>query len=250
MVARQKFPCLSFAGLFSLFAPASVSLGNVAIHLKIANRQGVDSASPSTSSRIVTLPNVLTIFRMVLIPIFVTLIFYQRFTSALIVFVTAGVTDGLDGLLARQFDQRSQLGTILDPIADKLMLVTAFVVLSLRSVFPHPLPPHLPIPFWVTVAVISRDVFIVVGAAAINIMTGFRGFRPSWLGKVSTAVQIIAIAAIIFAASFPRGTGYYLPTLYTTVFALAVLSGLHYVLFASQLMNEDRRQNASDEFGP
>jgi Phosphatidylglycerophosphate synthase len=199
------------------------------------------------SSRIITVPNLLTIFRMVLIPVFVTFLFYQRFLFALAAFVIAGVTDGLDGLLARRFDQRSQLGTVLDPIADKLMLVTAFVVLSMRSVFPPPLPGHLPIPFWVTVAVISRDVFIVVGAAAINIMTGFRGFRPSWLGKFNTTVQIVAIAIIILAGSFPYGTGYYLPTLYVIVFALAVLSGAHYVFFASKLMNEDRRQQSSEE---
>jgi cardiolipin synthase len=193
------------------------------------------------SSRIVTVPNLLTVFRMVLIPVFVSLLFYQRFILALCVFILAGVTDGLDGLLARRFDQRSQLGTILDPIADKLMLVTSFVVLSMRSVFPQPLPTHLPVPFWVTVAVISRDVFILVGAAAINIVTGFRGFRPSLLGKINTTVQIVAIAAIIFAASVPFGTGYYLPTIYTTVFAFAVLSGAHYVFFVSKLLNEDRR---------
>jgi cardiolipin synthase len=193
------------------------------------------------SSRIVTVPNLLTVFRMVLIPVFVSLLFYQRFILALGVFVLAGITDGLDGLLARRFDQKSQLGTILDPIADKLMLVTSFVVLSMRAVFPQPLPPHLPVPFWVTVAVISRDVFILVGAAAINIVTGFRGFRPSMLGKVNTVVQIVAIAAIIFAASVPYGTGYYLPTIYTIVFAFAVLSGAHYVFFVSRLVNEDRR---------
>ena len=193
------------------------------------------------SSRIVTVPNLLTVFRMVSIPVFVSLLFYQRFILALGIFVLAGVTDGLDGLLARRFDQKSQLGTILDPIADKLMLVTSFVVLSMRAVFPQPLPPHLPVPFWVTVAVISRDVFILVGAAAINIVTGFRGFRPSLLGKINTTVQIAAIAAIIFAASVPYGTGYYLPTIYTIVFALAVLSGAHYVFFVSKLDNEDRR---------
>jgi cardiolipin synthase len=193
------------------------------------------------SSRIVTVPNLLTVFRMVLIPVFVSLLFYQRFVIALAMFVLAGITDGLDGLLARRFDQKSQLGTILDPIADKLMLVTSFVVLSMRAVFPQPLPPHLPVPFWVTVAVISRDVFILVGAAAINIVTGFRGFRPSLLGKINTTVQIGAIAAIIFAASVPYGTGYYLPTIYTTVFAFAVLSGAHYVFFVSRLVNEDRR---------
>lgn len=198
------------------------------------------------SSRIVTLPNMLTIVRMVLIPFFVTLVFYQRFVLALITFVVAGITDGLDGLLARRFNQRSQLGTVLDPIADKLMLVTAFVVLSMRSVFPQPIPSHLPIPFWVTVAVISRDVFIVVGAAAINIMTGFRGFRPSWLGKLNTTVQILSIAIIMFAASVPYATGYYLPTIYATVFALAILSGAHYVFFASKILNEDRSQAVRD----
>ena len=138
------------------------------------------------SSRIITLPNLLTIFRMVLIPVFVTLLFYQRFVLALAVFVLAGITDGLDGLFARRFDQRFQLGTVLDPIADKLMLTTAFVVLSMRSIYPQPLPSHLPVPFWVTIAVISRDVFIVVGATANNIMTGFQGFRPSLLGKINT----------------------------------------------------------------
>ena len=129
------------------------------------------------SSRIVTVPNLLTVFRMVLIPVFVSLLFYQRFAIALGIFILAGITDGLDGLLARRFNQKSQLGTILDPIADKLMLVTSFVVLSMRAVFPQPLPSHLPVPFWVTIAVISRDVFILVGAAAINVVTGFRGFR-------------------------------------------------------------------------
>ena len=195
------------------------------------------------SSRIITLPNLLTVFRMVLVPIFVTLLFYQRFVLALGVFVIAGITDGLDGLLARRFDQRSQLGTVLDPIADKLMLVTAFVVLSMRSVFPQPVPSHLPIPFWVTAAVISRDVFIVVGAAAINVMTGFRGFRPSWLGKLNTTVQIIAVCIIMLAASIPYGTGYYLPTLYVLVFTLTILSGAHYVFFASKLLNEERQQS-------
>ncbi len=193
------------------------------------------------SSRIITVPNLLTVFRMVLIPVFVSLLFYQRFVLALGVFVVAGVTDGLDGLLARRFNQKSQLGTILDPIADKLMLVTAFVVLSMRSVFPQPVPSHLPIPFWVTVAVISRDVFILVGAAAINVVTGFRGFRPSMLGKINTVIQITAIGIIMFAASVPYGTGYYLPTLYATVFGFAILSGAHYVFFVSKLVNEDRR---------
>jgi len=192
------------------------------------------------SSRIITLPNLLTVVRMVLVPVFVSLLFYQKFVLALIIFVVAGITDGLDGLLARRFHQQSPLGRILDPIADKMMLVTSFVVLSMRSVYPIPLPKHLPVPFWVTITVISRDVFIMISAAAINMVSGFRAFRPSLLGKVSTAVQIFAVAVVILAAQTRFGTGYYLPTVYAAVFTLALLSGIHYVFFISRLINEDR----------
>lgn len=199
------------------------------------------------SSRIVTLPNLLTVVRMFLIPIFVICLYYQRFGWALFIFVSAGLTDGLDGMLARRFDQKSQLGTILDPIADKLLLVTAFVTLSLPAIINRAaLPPphdnlHLPVPFWVTTAVISRDVFIVVGAAAINIVTGFRNFRPSWLGKANTFVQITAIVIILLATQFPVLRGYVLPTVYALVFAFAFFSGVHYIFHAARLLGE--RQN-------
>jgi cardiolipin synthase len=192
------------------------------------------------SSKIVTIPNVLTVARMVMIPLFVTALYYQRFGLALAIFLAAGVTDGLDGLLARRFNQGSQLGQILDPIADKLLLVTSFVTLSTQAIIPK--TNHLPVPFWVTAAVISRDVFIVVGAAAINIVTGFRGFRPSLLGKANTVVQLAAIVIILIAARFPVLRGYVLPTTYTTVFLLALVSGVHYAFWVSRLMNEERAQ--------
>ena len=192
------------------------------------------------SSRIITLPNLLTVVRMALVPVFVSLLFYQKFVLALVIFIVAGVTDALDGLLARRFHQQSPLGRILDPIADKMMLVTSFVVLSMRGVYPIPVPKHLPVPFWVTITVISRDVFIMISAAAINMVSGFRAFRPSLLGKISTAVQIVAVAAVILAAQTRFGTGYYLPTVYASVFVLALLSGIHYVFFISRLINEDR----------
>jgi cardiolipin synthase len=196
------------------------------------------------SSRIVTLPNLLTMFRMALIPVFVSLLFYRKFEWALFVFVLAGVTDGLDGLLARRLNQGSQLGTILDPIADKLLLVTSFIVLSMPAISPQPVPRHFPVPFWVTAAVISRDVFIVVGAAAINIVTGFSGFRPSWLGKVNTTVQILGIAAVLIAAAYPTLNGY-LPSVYTIVFSFAIISGVHYIFFASRLLREDARNSTA-----
>ena len=91
------------------------------------------------------------------------------------------------------------------------------------------------------------ELLVIVGAAAVNIMTGFRGFRPSWLGKLNTTVQIGGIAAIMCAPSIPRLTGYYLPTVYVAVFALAIFSGLHYIFFASKLMNEDRKPPIGSE---
>src|SRR2546423_7520775 len=198
------------------------------------------------ASKVVTLPNVLTVVRMALTPVFVGALYYQRFGWALAVFVVAGVTDGLDGLFARRFNQYSPLGQILDPIADKLLLVTSFITLSMPSIVTHGSliqspPRHLPVPFWVTAAVISRDVFIVVGAATINVVTGFRGFRPSWLGKSNTVVQIAAVVLILVAARFPPLRGY-LPTVYTTVFSFAVVSGAHYVFWVSKLLNADRKQ--------
>jgi cardiolipin synthase len=108
----------------------------------------------------------------------------------------------------------------------------------MKNVFPAPVPKHLPVPFWVTITVISRDVFILVGAAAINVVTGFRGFQPSLPGKVSTVVQIIAVAVVILAAQIRVGTGYYLPTIYATVFTLTLISGIHYIFFVSRLLNE------------
>ena len=118
----------------------------------------------------------------------------------MIVFTIAGVSDGVDGFIARRFKQESELGTIIDPIADKLLMTTAFIMLTM----PNVLQParHLPVPFWVTAAVIGRDMLIITVAGAINVMTGFRGFKPSWLGKASTFVQVVAVMLILVAAVF------------------------------------------------
>jgi len=192
------------------------------------------------SSRVVTVPNLLTFLRMGLIPVFASLLYYGYTHWALAVFFVAGVSDGVDGFLARRFNQQSELGTIIDPIADKLLMTTAFVLLT----FPNVLPDvrHLPVPFWVTATVIGRDVLIVTVALAITIITGFRGFRPSWLGKLSTLVQVIAVVLILVAAI--SGVSIFLPTVYTTVTALAIFSGIHYIFQVGRLMREDERAEA------
>ncbi len=183
---------------------------------------------------ILTIPNLLTFVRMALIPVFASLLFYGYGGLALLVFLIAGVSDGLDGFIARRFKQESELGTIIDPIADKLLMTSAFILLTM----PNVLQPsrHLPIPFWVTAAVIGRDVLIITVAAAINIMTGFRGFKPSWLGKASTFVQVFAVGLILLSPVI--NYSFYLPTVYTTVAFFAALSGVHYIFFVAALMKE------------
>lgn len=188
------------------------------------------------STNVLTIPNILTFLRMALIPVFAICLVYNREGWALIVFTVAGVSDGIDGFLARRFGQESELGTIIDPIADKLLMTTAFIMLTLSSVVGT--PRHLPVPFWVTATVIGRDVAIVAIAGAINVMTGFRGFKPSWLGKASTFVQVVGVILILIAAVFPELRGFYLPTVYTTVAAFAVFSGVHYIFHVAKLMRE------------
>jgi cardiolipin synthase len=118
---------------------------------------------------------------------------YDRLGEALLVFVTAGLTDALDGIIARWTGQRTSLGAWLDPMADKLLLVTTFVVLTLPGL---PLTNRLPL--WLTVIVISRDVVIVGVVAIVNLALGPRTFRPSLLGKATTAALILTSVVIMY----------------------------------------------------
>ena len=140
-----------------------------------------------------TLANQLTILRIALIPAFVLLVVYGHLGGALIVFSVAGLTDALDGLIARRAGQRTSLGAWLDPMADKQLLVTTFVVLTLPAI---PLTNHLPL--WLTVTVISRDVVIVGVVAIVNLAVGPRTFRPSFLGKATTAAFIATSVVVMF----------------------------------------------------
>ena len=191
------------------------------------------------STRILTIPNLLTFLRMALIPVFAIMLVYHREGWALAIFTIAGVSDGVDGFIARRLKQESELGTIIDPVADKLLMTTAFVMLTLPSVMGT--ARFLPVPFWVTATVIGRDVMIVTVAGAINVMTGFRGFKPSWLGKASTFVQVVGVILILIAAVYPELRGFYLPTVYTTVAAFAVFSGIHYIFHVAKLMRAEEK---------
>ncbi len=184
---------------------------------------------PIPMTQVVTLANLLTLVRLMLIPAFAALILYNDLRTALWVFLVAGITDVLDGFVARYFRQSTPLGTILDPMADKLLVITAFVLLTL------PDRGYRPIPLWLTIAIISRDVFIVLGALTLFIVTGFRRFRPSIPGKIHTTIQVLTVAFVL-AANTWGSFSELLPYLYAVSFAITIFSGVHYIYHAARLL--------------
>lgn len=177
-----------------------------------------------------TAANQLTLLRMLLIPAFVILVLYGHLGWALIVFVTAGVTDGLDGVIARR-TVRTTLGAWLDPMADKLLLVSTFVVLSLPGL---ELANRLPV--WLTVCIISRDVVIILTVAIVNLAIGRRTFRPSIFGKIATATYIVtAVAAMLF-----NWRGYHSAIVDFGIWvslAITIVSSLHYIWHARRIID-------------
>jgi cardiolipin synthase (CMP-forming) len=166
-----------------------------------------------------TVPNQITFLRFVLLPVFLICLFYQRYGWALVLLLTAGLTDALDGLLARYLNQKSELGTFLDPVADKLLLSSAFVVLAFKGV----------IGWWLTILVLARDVIILMTAAVILLVVGPRTFPPSLLGKTTTVLQILLVLVTVAAAALesPALHGAQRGLVYA-VAAATVISGVHY----------------------
>jgi cardiolipin synthase len=178
------------------------------------------------SQAILTVANQLTLLRLTLVPAVVALVLSAEFTWALVVFVVAGLTDLLDGLIARLGHQKTTLGAFLDPVADKVLLSSSFISLTWASDL------HVKMPAWLTVTTLTRDAIILVAVAAINLTYGRRVFLPSLLGKLSTAAQIVTAGAVLLlnALSEPFPPILYL---FFLTLGLAVASGLHYVYLAS-----------------
>ena len=178
--------------------------------------------------------NQLTLLRMLLIPALVILVVYGHLGWALVVFATAGITDGLDGLIARRSGQRTRLGAWLDPMADKLLLVTTFVVLTLPGLG---LANRLPI--WLTVLIISRDVVIVLTVAIVNLAIGPRTFRPSIFGKIATATYIVtAVMAMLF--NYLRYHSVVVDVFVYASLAITLVSSFHYISHAARIIDEPR----------
>ncbi|HRC84118.1 MAG TPA: CDP-alcohol phosphatidyltransferase family protein [Thermoanaerobaculia bacterium] len=177
-----------------------------------------------------TVPNLLSILRMGLVPVFIIAVTDGKPWQALAVFLIAGITDLFDGLIARFWHQQSRLGAYLDPMADKLLLISAYLSLSLASV-----ASSARIPFWVTVLVIARDLVIVVVSLVFYLALGITNFPPATISKITTAAQVIAVLLVLIAGIAPGLEPVSLGGLYV-VAGLTILSGLNYIVLANRMV--------------
>lgn len=182
------------------------------------------------ASRILTVPNQLTLLRLGFLPLFIILVFYRRYGWALAILIVAGLTDTFDGLLARSLNQKTSLGAYLDPIADKLLLSSSFVVLAFNG----------QVRWWLTILILGRDVLILTTAVVILLTTGYRSFPPSIYGKLTTTLQIFLVFVVLAAAVFHQPAFAVARRLLVYLVAgFTVFSGFHYsVVVARRLSHE------------
>jgi cardiolipin synthase len=182
-------------------------------------------------SDILTLANQLTMLRIVFVPVFVILLVYNRLGWALLTFLAAGMTDGLDGIIARRFRQRTSVGAILDPLADKLLMTSSILILAIPQMgFPNP------VPMWLMLLVIFRDAFILLGSLAFTLIHGFRVFPPTMAGKTSTAFQLATIFAVLFFNwQGVHQSGLYF--LFIVTGLLTAVSGVQYLAVGRKLLD-------------
>lgn len=168
------------------------------------------------------LPNLLSFIRLILVPFIIMLLSQGDFKIAFILFLFCGITDYLDGLIARKFKLQTQLGAFLDPLADKLLTTSVFLTLTLK--LPH---QTFQIPVFTAILVISRDFLIVFVAFLLYLIFNMRSFPPTFLGKVNTVIQILAILIVILSNIYQR-LGFFLIYIYILIIISSVLSGFHY----------------------
>ncbi len=173
-------------------------------------------------------PNVLTLLRIILVPIVVILLIQGSFVKALAVFLVAGISDALDGFLARVLHQKTVLGAYLDPIADKALLATSFITLSVLHI----------IPGWLTVIVISRDFIILLGISLLSMMSVPVQIRPVFVSRVTTVLQLVTVLAALSSRCSP---GYFnelwLLIIYWVTALFTIISGLNYMARGVALIN-------------
>jgi cardiolipin synthase len=176
--------------------------------------------------KVLNVPNTLTITRIVIIPIFITTIIYNQYLYALILFAVAALTDMLDGLLARLTNQKTALGTFLDPLADKFLLVSSFIIFSVYGWIPK----------WFAIIVISRDMIVVIGCFLLYMITNSLKVEPVVLGKAAIALQLFILAYVLLNINMialpPVHNGFFILSA-----AITAISGLQYIYKGFKLTN-------------
>jgi len=182
------------------------------------------------ATRIFTVPNQITFLRLAFLPFFLILVYYGRYRLALAVLLAAAFSDLLDGVLARRLNQKSDLGAYLDPIADKLLLSSSFLILAVKG----------KIHWWLTILVLSRDVLMLAISAVILVAVGYRPLPPTIYGKITTGMQIILVFLVVATAAF------YHPWLDEAqdgivylVAAFTIFSGIHYSFIIARRLQQN-----------
>lgn len=178
--------------------------------------------------RVLNLPNSLTIARIVIIPLFIMAVIYKRYDYALYMFIVAALTDTLDGFIARLTNQKTALGTFLDPLADKFLLITSFIIFSINGWLPK----------WLTITVISRDVIVITGWVLVYLITHTSSVKPTATGKAAIAMQLMLLCYVLLDINLG-----FLPDIQNVLIwltaALTIISGLHYIYRGFKLTNAE-----------
>ena len=177
------------------------------------------------TTRILTPSNQITLLRLVFVPVFAILVLDQSYRAALAVLTAAAISDVLDGTVARLLKQVSPLEVALDPVADKILMTTAYLTLAFRDA----------LPWWLTILVLSRDVAIILTALLISLVAGYRPFYPTSLGKASTVAQVVTVfAAVSHQAHVPHISAELVTLFVYLAAALTLASGIHYLIVGRQ----------------
>jgi len=179
-----------------------------------------------------TLANLITTIRIILAPVFMIFIINDQYKWALVVFIICGISDGADGMVARLMNQKTRLGTYLDPLADKLLLVATFIALSVRGFLPA----------WLTVLVIARDVMILLGVVVISLNRMEFRVKPSMVSKINTCFQFTTAIAVLSRNYLPLPSVFFLFLYYATAL-FTISSGLHYLQYLFKVMGEGSGNN-------
>jgi cardiolipin synthase len=183
-----------------------------------------NSRSRGLALSFTTTANQLTVLRIVFVPVFIILLAYHELGWALSTFVVAGITDVLDGIIARRFGQKTSIGAVLDPIADKLLMSASILILSLPQ-----MEFHNSIPRWLMIVIISRDMFILLVSLIVVLMVGWRVFTPSPYGKASTVMQVLTVFAVLYT-NWRHWLVPELNILFYMTGLMTAFSGIHYLV--------------------